>query len=878
MAKNEAPFMRIDDDGAYTDVYYTDAAARKDIETLKAETYKRAGAPYRSVSGQGVTFISDEVTNAPTEFTIKATADHVGVYDAELTLDGSEPWAIAIGSVTTYFTARLSGVKAPVNTSTTGVADIQASSYLSIGNATQAFDRVYVYWHVDSSTTIARISITDINSIEELRAYLTAHPLHIWYQSAEFGTATLFYDTIKISDDNGDKTYAIGPAEPLKANDTADFVNGIVTHYDELSFPTSEEVTKVSEPILFKGAVTISSNDRISVTYAGSYQSDIEAVSESVTSLGENVQKEINHLSAIVLKEPWTGEFKLTNGNFINRPAIGSDWHDAIGTTVDVCYTEEAIDISYALGGTIKIELPDATQASVAYGFCNADDITSYTNLVRNDMVLNESTGKYEINKPITDTHMFFSFRPADSIITVTLTPASDEVVSPDVLFVSPNGNDEYSGTISTPKQTVNAALAAGARTVLLRDGVYEQTIDLSLAHWDSVELRNYDKLGRAIFRAPNSLLAENETLVEGYEHVYSAPCERTFVANNILIFQDSVADASTLINESERMPQQRGFVYRCSDTAISHTAANTLAEALAEIENATTAYLWFHDAENNTLYFSRPQPITKQNPLRGSFNTNLFSGASRAITIKASGIENKYQIFNVADTLNSTLIDCRSTNVFGAGCFLYDGVSGLTMVRCEAARAYFGKHGDGISGHGNLTDEPYTHITDLHLIDCWCHDNVDDGFSDHEHCESVVDGGLFEHNYRGGGIVPSTGSHCVCRDAYCRENGEAGFLMLNTPNESEGGVGSQFICYNCVSDHNDNWPATSKPKSGVGGFKIDHMDNRGVFINCVAMNEVNGFIASNGATATAINCSTVNCTNAKLGEDIEVITPTPLT
>ena len=299
--------------------------------------------------------------------------------------------------------------------------------------------------------------------------------------------------------------------------------------------------------------------------------------------------------------------------------------------------------------------------------------------------------------------------------------------------YVSVEGSDETgTGTEGLPFATITKALNAGYTDIVVKGGVYKQriTVDAYDVSHDGkrVSIAPADPDGRVIFVDPDATIATTETLVSGYTKAYSATTSKTFADKNVWIFQDGVPDASTLIDDAERHPQERGQEYRCEDTKIERCAATSLAEALAEIEAANT-YKWY--AESGTIYFSRPQEITAENPLCGSFSNSLFSGfASRARTLELVGIESKYMTFNVGGMSRAALKDCKSTNVYGAGAYTYDQSVSVEFVRCEAARCFYGGNGDGFNGHSTNTGDPFSKQTTALFVDCWAHDNADDGYS----------------------------------------------------------------------------------------------------------------------------------------------------
>lgn len=396
-------------------------------------------------------------------------------------------------------------------------------------------------------------------------------------------------------------------------------------------------------------------------------------------------------------------------------------------------------------------------------------------------------------------------------------------------VFVSTSGNDESAGTKAAPVATVNRALMLGASNICVFGGIYDQSIDLAKARVPHVSISAYEADKRVIFRASDSLICDAESAVNGYTKVYSASTDKTFAAAVSRIFQDGVPDAATAIDNDERHPLQRGSFYRCEDTKIYKCTQTVLANALAEIESATT-FKWFFDS--GTIYFSRPQTVNTANPLRTSFYTEkLFSNASRDISLEVSGIESKYMPFNVSPVANADVTDCKVANACGGG-FVYDSCLNAKFVRCESANAFSGGLGDGFASAGSPSYGGAKGST-VTLIDCWSHDNNDDGFSDHNGTESTLIGGLFEFNGKGG-VLPAGGNHCTCYNVLSRHN-DYGFFYGGEASDS--GNGGQMICYTCVADSNTGGNGEAKV-----GYAIANDNNTVILINCKAFGNVIGY------------------------------------
>lgn len=431
------------------------------------------------------------------------------------------------------------------------------------------------------------------------------------------------------------------------------------------------------------------------------------------------------------------------------------------------------------------------------------------------------------------------------------------------ILYVSPTGNDGNSGEINTPKATVNAALMSGATDIRLFGGTYSQTINLSMSSSNNISISRYELDKEVTFLNPNRILCNSETKVSGYNKVYKSDIKVTIAKYNNWIFQDDIPDESTLITDDERHPLQRGYKYRCYDTKIRKCSATVLTNALKEIDSSSD-YRWFIDG--STLYYSRPSTVNDTNPICYSDGTRLLSN-TKYKELKISGINSKYLHFDITGSINSEIADCKSVNVYGAGAFSYNSALNCKFIRCEAARAHNGSNGDGFNGHCNNTGDIYSKQLTATFLDCWSHDNNDDGYSDHERAETTIIGGLYEYNCKGG-VTPSYGSHVTCYNTYSRQN-YCGFNYVGTAAAEEGGMYGQLTCYNCVAENNNRGGEKA-------GFNINGVKNSMILIDCKSIGHNTGYKASNSDNIiTLIDCGSKNDTTTKGGKGKFIINNT---
>ena len=410
----------------------------------------------------------------------------------------------------------------------------------------------------------------------------------------------------------------------------------------------------------------------------------------------------------------------------------------------------------------------------------------------------------------------------------------------------------QYQEDSVTPYIILNAndditkAINNGYTTILLSGGVYYKQIDLTNARGKRLTIAPASRNYRPVFVNNNSMVTESATLLSGYLHVQEAEFTGTFPEGLQWLFQDYANDASTKIRDAERLPQQRGYDYRCDSTVIHKCSSNTLAGALEEIETASY-YKWYLDTDNDRLYFSSPITVSSNNPIRYTNGDGLFLNNDISNMITLIGIESRYQNINVDKTTNPLVIDCKCVNVYNAGAFSYTDSVGATFIRCEAGHCQYGSNGDGFNADTILNYQAFSKYYTSLLIDCWAHDNHDDGWSEHRKGESTIIGGLFEFNGKAG-ITPSYGDHCTCYNVYSRNNFN-GFFLHHAPSEGEGGVGSQLLCYDCIAENNDG-------DSYRAGFAVDGNTNRATLVNCKSIGNRVGYSVNNeGAVMCLYDC-----------------------
>lgn len=431
---------------------------------------------------------------------------------------------------------------------------------------------------------------------------------------------------------------------------------------------------------------------------------------------------------------------------------------------------------------------------------------------------------------------------------------------TPRRVYVSTSGADSNDGSYAHPLATIGKALLLGAREIGMFGGKYYECVNFQYFGLFTGKLKMFsvEQTGRVQFYPPDTYIskATSATVVNGYTKVKTATMSREFASSNNWIYQDGVADTSTEILDSERHPLQRGQYYRCEDTLIKRCAATTQADALTEIENATD-YRFFQNG--TTVYFSCPETVSADHPIMASMGNRPFvlPSNNRLLTLELVGIEVKYGFFDFRNTICSKAVDCKVSNNFGSGGFMYDSAINMQFLRCEASRTQTRGGGDGFNAHSVYGGETFSKQTTCTIVDCWAHDNNDDGYSDHERCETTIIGGLYEYNGKAG-VTPSYGSHCTCYNVHSRRN-YSGFVYTGATAEEEGGNDGQMELFSCLSDNNTRG-------TGNYGYCVRGGGNVARLVNCKSIGNAIGFYADGDNAMQLIDCGSLGDTNAKGG------------
>lgn len=415
------------------------------------------------------------------------------------------------------------------------------------------------------------------------------------------------------------------------------------------------------------------------------------------------------------------------------------------------------------------------------------------------------------------------------------------------------NGNDTNPGTTeSTALATFAAAFSkTGVDTTIILIGDTTERLNIKTKS-NQRSVRLIGKRG-LVNRIICGTKIDSGTLVAGTTNVYQIPLSSFLNADRFQLFQHEVFDESTLIPDNERHPLQRGKTYRCDSTKITRVTS------LDDVK-ASEDYTFFYDKDAQMLYVKIKEGTTlATNPVYIPGGSGI-SGNDGSVAFEMVNIECWYGSISLRFCHGGRAIDCAAKYAFGGGAWSWEAAIGVELIRCEATRAFSGSStGDGFNAHSTTAGPALAKHTVATMIDCWSHDNNDDGYSDHERCETTIIGGLFEYNVKAG-LTPAFGCQDTIYNAYCRKQVNNGIALVGGATAEEGGRGSQIFVIGCICENNKN-------NFYVSGDKSVNDENFGKFVNCISLNGTQyGYLCGNNARVELNNCMDSGSPTAKSG------------
>jgi hypothetical protein len=418
------------------------------------------------------------------------------------------------------------------------------------------------------------------------------------------------------------------------------------------------------------------------------------------------------------------------------------------------------------------------------------------------------------------------------------------------------NGNDTNPGTTESAALATFAAAFSktGVDTTIILIGDTTERLNIKTKS-NQRSVRLIGKRG-LVNRIICGTKIDSGTLVAGTTNVYQTPLSSFPAADYFQLFQHEVFDESTLIPDNERHPLQRGKTYRCDSTKITRVTS-------LDAVKTSEGYTFFYDTDAQMLYVKIKEGTTlAANPVYIPGGSGI-SGNDGSVAFEMVNIECWYGSISLRFCHGGRAIDCAAKYAFGGGAWSWEAAIGVELIRCEAARAFSGSStGDGFNAHSTTIDPALAKHTVATMIDCWSHDNNDDGYSDHERCETTIIGGLFEYNVKAG-LTPAFGCHDTIYNAYCRKQVNNGIALVGSATAAEGGRGSQIFVIGCICENNTNNYYVSGDKSGAD-------ENFGKFVNCISLNGSKyGYLCGTNARIELNNCTDSGSPTAKSGNVI---------
>ena len=335
-----------------------------------------------------------------------------------------------------------------------------------------------------------------------------------------------------------------------------------------------------------------------------------------------------------------------------------------------------------------------------------------------------------------------------------------------------------------------------------------------------------------------------------------------TSLASYNWIFQYGVEDQMTAISDSNRTYVHARRDYRCDVTRLFRV------NSIQEVEDCT-AYAWYQDS--GILYYSRPQSVDSTHPLFRGYGS-MFSNTSGK-ELHFNGLRIYGKTFNITATLNSVVAECSAIGCFGGYGFQFDNSRNLLLSRCEGALVetnFTSSTGDGFNVHSTASGaDGSIMLSTFSLIDCWAHDNFNDGYSDHECCAGRIVGGCYEYNScgsdgqggriynasgkvgHGGGITPSHGAHDTIDGAIVQCNFEDGVRYTSDAVIQYSSRGTFYA--NSVLSRNN----------ALNGIAVNNVNQIANVVDSVSVgNGGYGFYCNENGTMNLYNCKYVGNTS----------------
>lgn len=469
---------------------------------------------------------------------------------------------------------------------------------------------------------------------------------------------------------------------------------------------------------------------------------------------------------------------------------------DYLALLLRQAYTSEELPTSYAeigevTGGTYgarNYSYQSLTEGDILYAILKTDDTdgqyADYIMLRAYPGSVGETgttqflgDGDYLIVYEVTETtftgsilQLLVDFRQLDEDASITVNSSviginglyreSDQEEDEDAyegeltFYVSTDGDDTNDGSSSAPFATIQAALDAGATTVIVEPGVYRKGV--SAIGKDSVRIM----MAQGSTYSLTSLIDRPKVIIDGGEDL------------ELEAYEDSILSCAYECEETDNI--YKVFISQTLDPVYSTGRSGAYNVTLWEIvdgiedvklvpvltydECAATAGTWFYDGE--TIYVNPSEGITDASYtlIPGDISYCIYLLNCRNVVLE--DIYCRYantSCFYVKQCNDVTMRRCFASHAAKGQGFALDYSNG-SFYKCEAWKIY----NDGFNIHG---------FGDTHFFDCSGYYNYDDGISHHDGCTGSIIGGEYHHNGKGGVASPTYGAMIDVYDTFCHDN-----------------------------------------------------------------------------------------------------------
>jgi hypothetical protein len=394
-----------------------------------------------------------------------------------------------------------------------------------------------------------------------------------------------------------------------------------------------------------------------------------------------------------------------------------------------------------------------------------------------------------------------------------------------ETVYISPTGLDTNLGTKNSPIRTVNEAVlrTKGVGRIIATQGDY---FDENINFARNINLEGEDG-ARARFIYGERITTS--TLTPGYTRVHEithAPISGTAAQlANVPFWQHDIIDPLSLIIAEESHPLHNGRTHRLPSLRCQYLSGGLAALEASDVNRSywfqTGGKIYFTIKDGTNLATNPLIIPSLANSTTPGFNY-IISQGTKGVNVNLKNIEILYTTTSFEFT-KPTVEACvfgfsRSTEMVQYGYTI-----GAFFRLCEAFGCnYFVGFGDGFNSHSDIgVNGSSRHFGTATFEDCWFHDNLDDGVSWHQFCETNGTRCLAEYN--GSGITPASGGHGIFTNTICRKNSVAGFSIVSQ-GSLDGLPYTNLYLMSCLSENN-----------GTNYLNPNEVNSKFTVFNCVA-------------------------------------------